>query len=70
MAVDVLILNTAVVDLRRPDFEFADRLVGKGGLFGNCLRVAPPLPLTAAEADEGAAILVDALVAVEAERAR
>jgi sugar/nucleoside kinase (ribokinase family) len=32
MAVDVLVLNTAVVDLRRPDFEFADRLVGKGGL--------------------------------------
>lgn len=32
MAVDVLVLNTAVVDLRRPDFEFADRLVGRGGL--------------------------------------
>ena len=32
MAVDVLVLNTAVVDLRRPDFEFTDLLVGKGGL--------------------------------------
>ena len=32
MATDVLILNTAVTDLRRPDFEFADELVGKGGL--------------------------------------
>lgn len=32
MAVDVLVLNTAVTDLRRPDFEFADTLVGKGGL--------------------------------------
>jgi sugar/nucleoside kinase (ribokinase family) len=32
MAVDVLILNTAVADLRRSEFEFADRLVGKGGL--------------------------------------
>jgi sugar/nucleoside kinase (ribokinase family) len=32
MAVDVLVLNTAVVDLRRSDFEFADTLVGKGGL--------------------------------------
>ena len=32
MAVDVLVLNTAVVDLRRPDFDFADALVGKGGL--------------------------------------
>ncbi|NQT00685.1 MAG: hypothetical protein HQ580_01535 [Planctomycetes bacterium] len=32
MATDVLILNTAVTDLRRPDFTFADELVGKGGL--------------------------------------
>ncbi len=32
MAADVLILNTAVVDFRRADFEFADALVGKGGL--------------------------------------
>jgi len=32
MATDVLILNTGVVDLRRPDFTFADKLVGKGGL--------------------------------------
>ncbi len=35
-------------------------LVGKGGLYGNCLRVAPPLSVTPDEADEGAAILVDA----------
>jgi sugar/nucleoside kinase (ribokinase family) len=32
MTTDVLVLNTAVTDLRRPDFEFADALVGKGGL--------------------------------------
>jgi len=32
MPTDVLILNTAVTDLRRPDFHFADKLVGKGGL--------------------------------------
>lgn len=32
MAVDVLILNTAVTDLRRPEFGFTDNLVGKGGL--------------------------------------
>lgn len=32
MSTDVLILNTAVTDLRRPDFDFADELVGKGGL--------------------------------------
>jgi sugar/nucleoside kinase (ribokinase family) len=32
MATDVLMLNTAVTDMRRPDFVFADELVGKGGL--------------------------------------
>ncbi|MHC4660042.1 MAG: hypothetical protein ACYS83_12850, partial [Planctomycetota bacterium] len=32
MGVDVLILNTGVVDFRRADFEFADALVGEGGL--------------------------------------
>jgi 4-aminobutyrate aminotransferase len=36
-------------------------LVGKGGLFGNALRVAPPLTLTEAEADEGLAILTEAV---------
>ena len=33
-------------------------LVGKGGLNGNALRVAPPLSLTAAEAEEGLALLI------------
>src|SRR5829696_8748846 len=32
-------------------------LVGKGGLYGNVLRIAPPLVLTEAEADEGLEIL-------------
>jgi sugar/nucleoside kinase (ribokinase family) len=32
MSVDVLLLNTAVVDFRREHFEFADLLVGEGGL--------------------------------------
>jgi len=32
MELDVLVLNTSVVDLRRPDFDFVDSLVGKGGL--------------------------------------
>ena len=39
-------------------------LIGKGGLYGNCLRVAPPLTLTDEECAEGTAILVDALRAV------
>jgi sugar/nucleoside kinase (ribokinase family) len=32
MGMDVLVLNTGVVDFRRTDFEFADKLVGGGGL--------------------------------------
>ncbi len=32
MATDLLILNTAVLDLRSADFSFTDRLVGAGGL--------------------------------------
>ena len=32
MSLDVLVLNTAVVDFRSDDFSFAERLVGKGGL--------------------------------------
>jgi 4-aminobutyrate aminotransferase len=39
----------------------AGLLVGKGGLHGNILRIAPPLTLTADEAEHGAAILVTAL---------
>jgi 4-aminobutyrate aminotransferase len=39
-------------------------LVGKGGLHGNCLRIAPPLSLTADEAAEGATIIEAALDAV------
>ena len=42
-------------------------LVGKGGLFANVLRIAPPLTLTDAECDEGLRILSDALVSVDAE---
>jgi 4-aminobutyrate aminotransferase len=41
-------------------------LIGKGGLTGNALRMAPPLTLTEAEAKEGLAILVDAISAVNA----
>jgi len=32
-------------------------LVGKGGLYGNALRIAPPLTLTPQEATEGLALL-------------
>ena len=36
-------------------------LVGKGGLHGNALRIAPPLTLTAAEAAEGLQILTESI---------
>jgi 4-aminobutyrate aminotransferase len=42
-------------------------LIGKGGLYGHALRMAPPLTLSDAEADEGLAILIDALRAVNEE---
>ncbi|MBP0454189.1 aspartate aminotransferase family protein [Kitasatospora sp. RG8] len=43
-------------------------LIGKGGLHGNTLRMAPPLTLSEAEAEEGLAALVRALEAVARER--
>jgi 4-aminobutyrate aminotransferase len=42
-------------------------LVGKGGLYGATLRMAPPLTLTEAEAREGLGLLIDALAAVDAQ---
>ena len=40
-------------------------LIGKGGLYGATLRMAPPLTLTEEEAREGLGLLVDALRAVD-----
>ncbi len=42
-------------------------LVGKGGLYGHTLRMAPPMTLNEAEAKEGLGILTDALTAVNEE---
>ena len=39
-------------------------LIGRGGLAGNVLRIAPPLSVTADEVDQAAAILDDALAEV------
>jgi 4-aminobutyrate aminotransferase len=41
-------------------------LIGKGGLHGSALRMAPPLTISEAEAREGLALLTDALRAVDA----
>jgi 4-aminobutyrate aminotransferase-like enzyme len=45
-------------------------LIGKGGLYGNVLRLSPPMTLTEAEADEGLAILADILSAVDGSTGR
>jgi len=45
-------------------------LVGKGGLYGNALRIAPPLSLTAEEAAEGLALLTASIEEVAAGHTR
>ncbi len=47
----------------------AGLLVGKGGLYGNTIRMGPPLTLTEDEAREALAILLDAIATVDAELA-
>jgi 4-aminobutyrate aminotransferase len=42
-------------------------LVGKGGLYGNVIRIGPALTLTEEEAREGLAVMVDAIGRVDAE---
>jgi 4-aminobutyrate aminotransferase-like enzyme len=39
--------------------------VGKGGLYGNVIRIAPPMTLTDDETAEGLQILTDALAEVQ-----
>lgn len=41
-------------------------LIGRGGFYGNVIRMAPPLTVTETEIDEGFDILVEAIRAVEA----
>ncbi|WP_028660161.1 aspartate aminotransferase family protein [Nocardioides insulae] len=43
-------------------------LVGQGGLYGNVVRLAPPMTLTADECDEGLDILISALGELAADR--
>ena len=45
-------------------------LIGKGGLYGHALRMAPPMTLSEGDAKEGLGILIDALRAADAEATR
>ena len=45
-------------------------LIGKGGLYGHALRMAPPMNLAEADAKEGLGILADALRAVSEEASK
>jgi 4-aminobutyrate aminotransferase len=40
-------------------------LIGKGGLYGNVLRIAPPLTVTEAEIDTASEIIADAVSAID-----
>jgi 4-aminobutyrate aminotransferase len=70
----MLALETTHEDLVRPDAAKAAALleaarergvlVGKGGLYGNVIRIAPPLSITEDEAEEGCAALADAISSV------
>jgi 4-aminobutyrate aminotransferase-like enzyme len=45
-------------------------LIGKGGLYGHTLRMAPPMTLTGDDAKEGLGLLIDALRAVNHEEGK
>ncbi|MFD1503340.1 aspartate aminotransferase family protein [Streptosporangium lutulentum] len=59
--------STALTARFMEETKKAGLLAGKGGLYGNVLRMAPPLTLTEAEAAEGLAIIVNVLEVINAE---
>lgn len=64
-------LELVAADGFTPDADAANRvleatkarrlLIGKGGLYGNCLRIAPPLSITAEECDEAVTLFSEAV---------
>lgn len=67
----MLAIEAVHADSNQPDGTAAGRLmeitkrngllIGKGGLYGNVLRIAPPLTVTEEEIDEAAAIMISAI---------
>src|SRR5207244_25554 len=60
--------SISTVAVRNAGHEVALRrglLIGKGGLYGNVLRLSPPMTLTETELDEALTILADVLTAVD-----
>lgn len=55
---DAALTNAVLEECRRGGL-----LVGKGGLYGNVIRIAPPLSVTAEEAEEGLGIFISAVEA-------
>ena len=50
--------NTDAAGRIMEEARAAGLLIGKGGLYGNVLRIAPPMTVTEAEIDEAADVLV------------
>ena len=58
--------NTQAVNALFEETRKRGLLIGKGGLYGNCLRISPPLTVSAAEVDEALQKLGESLAAIDA----
>jgi len=58
--------NTQAVNALFEETRRRGLLIGKGGLYGNCLRISPPLTVSAAEVDEALQKLGESLAAIDA----
>jgi len=58
--------NTQAVNSLFEETKKRGLLIGKGGLYGNCLRISPPLTVSAAEVDEALQKLGESLAAIDA----
>ncbi len=75
VGVELVVPGTA-----RPDTQITTRiqeeaksrrlLIGRGGLYGNVLRIAPPLTVTDEEIDEGVSILEQSVLAAAGQSAQ